>query len=110
MDNNNDRHERDMWLYNHRDQIDPARLEELKKHDADFESRLKALEAQGTKKDLSYTPAALEGNADLIYDDKVAEEVHREKNSSFPWRWVFFLSLVGGIMYLGFIRKYRVEV
>lgn len=54
------------WAHNHKDEIDPARLQELKSKDASFEERLKALE--GTPKDPKYKPTGIDD--DLMYTEE----------------------------------------
>ncbi len=101
-------HQRDTWVYNHRDQIDPARYEEMKKKDADLENRLKALEAQGVKKDPSYVPQGID--RDLMYSDEAVKKAYEEKTKSgFPWGWVLGIALLIGLVYLIFFVRWNIK-
>lgn len=97
------------WVYHHRDQIDPARFEELKKKDATLEKRIAELEAQGVKKDPSYVPPGIE--EDLMYKDEYVKGAYEKtKKSSFPWFWaVFFPLLVGSFVYLFFFHRWKIK-
>lgn len=97
-------HERDTWVYNHRDQMDPARYEELKRNDKDLENRLKALEEKGVTKDPTYTPSGID--KDLMYSDEKVAEVYKEANTSkFPWGWLGLGLLAVGLIYLMFFAR-----
>ncbi len=96
--------ERDTWAYNHRDQMDPARYEELKRNDKDLERRLQELERQGVKKDSLYVPAGID--RDLMYSDEHVKKAYEEKTASgFPWLWVFVGLALAGCVYLVFYAK-----
>ena len=98
------RADRDTWVYNHRNEIDPARYEELKRKDADLEQRLKELEAQGAKKDPSYVPPGID--RDQMYSDDYVQKAFDEKNKShFPWGWVIGIVVVLGVTYLVFFAR-----
>lgn len=97
-------HERDTWVYNHRDQMDPARYEELKRNDKDLENRLKALEENGATKDPTYAPSGID--KDLMYSDEKVAEVYKEANTSkFPWGWLGLGLLAIGLIYLMFFAR-----
>lgn len=99
--------ERDTWIYHHRDQIDPARMAELRQKDADLDRRLYELENQGVKRDSSYVPVDLQNDKDLVYDDSVAKQAYEEANkSSFPWMWIGLAIL--GIFAVVAVFKWRV--
>ncbi len=100
-------HDRDTWLYNHKDQMDPVRYEEMKQKDKELEARLKVLETQGAQKDPSYIPPGVE--RDLMYSDEYVKSAYVEKTKSgFPWIWVFVsLLVVTGMAYFVFIRKWN---
>ena len=99
------RHDRDTWVYNHRDSMDPQRYAELRKQDSDLDRRLQTLEAQGVKKDSSYVPPGVD--RDLMYSDEKAKQVYAEANkSSFPWGWLFGLLIFGALIYLVFYGKF----
>ena len=101
-------HERDQFIYNHSDSIDPARLAELKKSDAELAARLVALEAGGAVKDPTYVPKDLD--PDLMYDDETVKEVvekGQNEGSGHPILWsLLAITVVGGVCYFGFIRRY----
>lgn len=92
MDHNRPQGERDKWVYNHKDEMDPARFEELKKNDADLETRLKTLEARGEKKDPHYVPPELKGNEDLMYKDDVVKQHVTSESSLGTFLWVMLFA------------------
>lgn len=99
-------HQRDEWVYHHRDEIDPARYGELRQRDRDLDRRLAELERSGVKRDPSYTPPEFKDNQDLIYGDDVVEGAYKKANkSSFPWFWTIGLfALVGAVGYIVITR------
>ncbi len=99
------RHDRDTWVYNHRDSIDPQRYAELRRQDADLDRRLQALETQGVAKNPSYVPPGID--RDMMYSDEKVKEVYAEANrSSFPWGWAFGILIFGGGIYLVFYGRF----
>lgn len=102
------RSDRDTWVYNHKDQMDPARYAELKKNDTDLENRLKALEDQGVKKDSSYAPKGID--RDLMYSDEHVKKAYEDKTKSgFPWMWFLVGLIIFGVIYLVFFTKWNVK-
>lgn len=89
--------ERDEWIYNHRDEIDPARYAQLQQQDADLDARLKALEASGKQRDPNYQ---VQGIDDLQYGDDAVQAVQPPSMSSiwpFP-RWMNISLICIGIV------------
>lgn len=102
------RQDRDTWVYNHRDEMDPARYEELRRKDTDLDRRLKELEAQGVKKDPSYIPSGVD--RDLMYSDDHVKNVYKNAHtSSFPWAWIFGIVIILGLGYLIFFVRFNVR-
>lgn len=97
------------WAYHHRDTVDPARMEELRRQDAEFDRRLDALEAQGLKRDPTYAPEGVD--KDLMYSREYMDTVHKEVNkSSFPWGWTIIgIIAVGLVVYVVRFKKFAVE-
>lgn len=97
------RNDRDMWVYNHRDEMDRARYEALLQKDTNLEQRLKELEAQGVKKDPSYVPAGVD--RDLMYNDEQVKKIYEEsRKPSFPWGWSIFIILFVAVVIVFFVR------
>jgi hypothetical protein len=93
-------HERDLWVYNHRDEMDQDRYRDLVRKDADLERRLNDLEKQGVAHDPSYTPSGVD--QDLMYDDNHVQRAYAENQSRVPWG-LFVIGLVGiALVYLIF--------
>lgn len=67
--------ERAMWAYHHRSSMDEARYRDLLAKDAQLEARIRALEAQGVKRNPAYTPAGIT-DPDLMYDDNYVTAVY----------------------------------
>lgn len=89
------------WAYHHRDQIDPNRLEELRRKDADLDRRMAELETRGVKRDSSWTPSEFQGDKDLMYSDEKVQKLYEEKQTSgFPWFWVLVGLATLGLLYL----------
>lgn len=102
------RQERDTWVYNRRDEMDPARYEELRRKDTDLDRRLKEMESQGVKKDPSYVPPGVD--RDLMYSDDHAKQAYKEAHTSrFPWGWVFGIVIILGLVYLVFFVRFKVR-
>lgn len=107
----NNTHERDRFVYNHKENIDPARLAELEKTDTGLKERLKALEESGVKKDPKYVPKEFEDDKDLVYSDEVAAEKANESTGFWTYLWASFIVLLSGgaLYYLGFVHKFNVR-
>lgn len=84
--------DRDLWVYNHRDEMDQTRYHDLVQKDADLERRLHGLEQQGVERDPSYTPAGVD--QDLMYDDNHVKQAYAE-NPSHPGWGLLFVGLAG---------------
>jgi len=93
-------HDRDLWVYNHRDEMDQSRYNELVQKDADLERRLHDLEQQGVTKDPSYTPPGVD--QDLMYNDKQVQQAHLEDQHHPEWGMFFGTLGVIGVSYLVF--------
>jgi hypothetical protein len=94
--------DRDMWIYNHRDEMDNARYNDLLRKDADLQRRMDALQQQGVTPDPSYTPAGVD--QDLMYnDDQVNKAYEATKSQShFPWGLTFIGVSAAAFAYLIF--------
>jgi hypothetical protein len=84
--------DRDLWVYNHRDEMDQDRYRDLVRKDADLERRLNDLDKQGVARDPSYTPPGVD--QDLMYDDNQVQRAYAENQSRAPWG-LLLLGLVG---------------
>jgi hypothetical protein len=94
--------DRDMWIYNHRDEMDNARYNDLLQKDADLQRRMDALQQQGVTPDPSYTPKGVD--QDLMYnDDQVKQAYDAAKSQShFPWGLTFIGVSAAAFAYLIF--------
>jgi hypothetical protein len=92
--------DRDLWVYNHRDEMDQDRYRDLVRKDADLEHRLNELEKQGVAHDPSYTPSGIDH--DLMYDDNHVQQAYAESQSHVPWGWLFIGAVVIALAYLIF--------
>jgi hypothetical protein len=93
-------HDRDMWVYNHRDEMDQQRYNDLARKDADLERRLNDLQQQGVAHDPSYTPPGVD--QDLMYDDNHVQQVYAQNQPHPAWGTLFVLVTGGGLAYLLF--------
>ena len=92
--------DRDLWVYNHRDEMDQERYRDLARKDADLEHRLNELENQGVERDPSYTPSGVD--QDLMYNDNQVQRAYEENQSHARWG-LLFIALVGiAVVYLIF--------
>jgi hypothetical protein len=92
--------DRDLWVYNHRDEMDQSRYQDLTRKDADLEHRLHDLEQQGVERDPSYTPPGVD--KDLMYDDNHVQQAYTENHSHPDWG-LLFIALAGiAVAYLVF--------
>lgn len=92
--------DRDLWVYNHRDEMDQQRYNDLARKDADLERRLNDLQQQGVAHDPSYTPPGVD--QDLMYDDHHVQQAYAENQSHSAWSSIFGLVTAGGVAYLIF--------
>jgi hypothetical protein len=99
-------HDRDLWVYNHRDEMDQSRYNDLVQKDADLERRLHDLEQQGVTKDPSYTPPGVD--QDLMYNDKEVQQVHTEDQHHPEWGMFFgTLAVIGGAYLVFFVPMFK---
>ena len=93
-------HDRDLWIYNHHDEMDDARYHDLLQKDTDLERRLHDIEQQGVTPDPSYTPAGVD--QDLMYNDDEVKQAYNEATTHPQWG-LFGASLTAiGLAYLIF--------
>ena len=100
--------DRAMWYYHHSNQVDPARMADLRARDAEFDQRLRQIEAQKVKRDTAYAPSGVD--RDLMYNDDVVKKAYVEKESSgFPWGWLLGFALLAGLGYLIFGVRFKLR-
>jgi hypothetical protein len=98
--------DRDLWVYNHRDEMDQQRYHDLEQKDKDLEHRLHDLEQQGVARDPSYTPPGVD--QDLMYDDTRVQQAYTEKHSHPAWDLLFgSAAIVAGAYLIFFVRIFR---
>jgi hypothetical protein len=99
-------HDRDLWIYNHRDEMDQQRYSDLARKDADLENRLHNLEQQGVPKDPSYAPPGVD--QDLMYDDNTVQQAVVQKQSHPAWDLLFgSVAIVAGAYLIFFVPMFR---
>lgn len=92
--------DRDLWVYNHRDEMDQDRYHDLVQKDADLERRLHELEQQGVARDPSYTPVGID--QDLMYNDHEVQQAYATNQSHPEWGLLFVALAVIAVAYLIF--------
>ena len=92
--------DRDLWVYNHRDEMDQDRYHDLVQKDADLERRLHELEQQGVARDPSYTPVGID--QDLMYNDHEVQQAYAKNQSHPEWGLLFVALAVIALAYLIF--------
>lgn len=98
--------DRDLWVYNHRDEMDQQRYQDLVRKDADLENRLHDLEQQGVPRDPSYTPPGVD--QDLMYDDNRVQQAHAEEQSHPAWDLLFAsVAIIAGAYLIFFVPMFR---
>jgi len=73
--------DRDLWVYNHRDEMDQERYRDLARKDADLEHRLNELENQG------FLGVAIVGSGDRVLVDQSSERLpvcHQRQSGPTP--------------------------
>jgi len=101
--------DRAAWAYHHKEDMDPARYEELLKRDAALEAKIRKMEADKVAKNPDH---ALPGvDPDLQYSDEYVdaalnfEEEEQDDESTPAWVWVLcgiaLVALVGCSIYFG---------
>ena len=108
-------HDRAMWVYNHRDQMDDYRYQQLLEKDAELKARLQVLEQQQTKKDSNYVLPGMEDNPDLQYSKEFIDSAYnsvpaqsaQEEASGFGIFWILIgVILVVIVVYYLCIKEY----
>jgi hypothetical protein len=98
--------DRDLWVYNHRDEMDQSRYNDLVRKDADLERRLHDLEQEGVPKDPSYTPQGVD--QDLMYDDNKVQQAYTENEQRPEWGLFFgTLGVIGGAYLVFFVPMFK---
>jgi hypothetical protein len=98
--------DRDLWVYNHRDEMDQSRYNDLVQKDADLEHRMHDLEQEGVAKDPSYTPPGVD--RDLMYDDHKVQQAYTENEQRPEWGLFFgTLAVVGGAYLVFFVPMFK---
>jgi hypothetical protein len=101
------------WVYNHRNEMDNARYQELLAKNSQLESEVRALEVKGVAKDPAYVPQGIDKQT--MYEDPtpiptpvptIAPVIPEEKDTGFPWGWCLFGFGTGTIVILG-VRHYK---
>lgn len=76
--------QRAAWAYNHRDQIDDARWQDMVRKDATLEARVRQLEAEKRVRDPNYVPAELKDQPDLMYSDEFVQAAYNAPATPAP--------------------------
>lgn len=98
--------DRDLWVYNHRDEMDQQRYQDLVRKDADMENRLHSLEEQGVEKDPSYTPPGVD--QDLMYDDNRVQQAYTENQHHPAWDLLFgAVAILAGFYLIFFVPMFH---
>ena len=90
--------------------MDDARYRELLARDATLEAKVKAMEAEGIKRDPNYLPEGVD--EDLVYSkppQSIAATEKEDDGTGF-FTWLLVLTIIGGAgyaaYYFGFRKKY----
>lgn len=108
-----ERTERERFIYNHRSEIDPRRLNDMQAAYPELSAQLNQLESSGVKPDTRYVPTNLKGNEDLIYGDDVASDAKKKASSTSSLAWFYILLMVlmiGGSIYYVLFSTWKVKV
>ncbi len=108
-----ERTERERFIYNHRSEIDPRRLNDMQATYPELSAQLNQLESSGVKPDTTYVPTNLKGNEDLIYGDDVASDAKKKASSTSSLAWFYILLMVlmiGGSIYYVLFSTWKVKV
>lgn len=93
MDRNAD--ERAAYAYNHRNDMDKERYNDLLKKDADLEKKVKELEAKGVKADPNYKPAGID--SDLMYQEQPEQ---KDEGINPYWYLLILFPLAGALFWI----------
>ncbi len=108
-----DQAERERFIYNHRAEIDPRRLEDMNSAYPELSAKLNQLDGSGIKPDTNYIPTNLKGNEDLMYGDDIAQQakVKAADPGSISWFWILLTFIVAGasVWYVLFGTKWKVR-
>ena len=98
--------DRDLWVYNHRDEMDQQRYQDLERKDADLDRRMHDLEQQGVSQDPSYTPSGVD--QDLMYNDNRVQQAYAETQHHPSWDLLFgSAAIIAGAYLIFFVPMFR---
>jgi hypothetical protein len=98
--------DRDLWVYNHRDEMDQQRYQDLERKDADLDRRMHDLEQQGVAHDPSYAPQGVD--QDLMYDDSHVQQAYAENQHRPSWDLLFGgAAIAAGVYLIFFVPMFR---
>jgi hypothetical protein len=119
-------HERALWVYNHQNEMDQARYNEMLRRDARLQAEIDQLKAQNAARDPGYVPVAMRDNPDLMYNKdfvdasynpvEVPTNNHQEHGGGdssgvgmfFLWLFVglVVVGILGVFIYFMFVKEY----
>lgn len=95
----NQNNQNDLWLYHHRDRVDPRLYDDLRARDAKLDDRLAVLEKQGVQRDPNFKHPTV---------DEAAVPPPPEESSFWTWVWAILgLGLAGSAFYyIFFVHRF----
>lgn len=90
--------QRALWVYNHYDSIDRARINDMYIKDAQLEARVRQLEADKARRDPTWTPTGLD--PDLQYHDSYVNAVYNPQHEVYHADWGSFWKGLGILVYI----------
>ena len=107
-------HDRAMWAYNHQNEMDQARYQEMLRRDAQLQAEIDQLKAAKTPIDPSFVPAAMKDNPDLMYSKEFVDAAYNPvevagASSGHGWLYSLFVStlVVGALGYVGYLLFFK---
>lgn len=105
------RAERERYIYHHQHEIDPRRLQDMEAAMPGISSHIEQMRASGAAVDPNYVPSAFRGNEDLMFGDDVAQQAKVKASESgvgLFWTLLMGAFFIWVAWYLLFGRKWKV--
>jgi len=107
-------HDRAAWMYNHQNDMDQARYQEMLRKDAQLQAEIDQLKAQNAPRDPSYVPPQMKDNPDLMFNKEFVDAAYNPVEVANPrtsqgWLYSLFVSalVLGALGFVGYLLFFK---